>query len=186
MLCCVLISPFLFLTQKNVLFPINLAQHCTPPPAPCLGQKFSPFHFSWKSNTTTSLPPKVGAILKKSVDWSDTDVILSEESIDKAIVSLQIPEVFNDEAMQVLLWKNFWIGKAIVLFQTPEFLKVKRYRYFYAEKFWIVKAIVSFQTPEFLKMKRYRYFYAQKIESSKRLYRFKPQNLLAMKRFNYF
>jgi hypothetical protein len=45
----------------------------------------------------------VGAILKKSVDRSDTDVILSEESIDKAIVSLQIPEVLNDEAIQVLL-----------------------------------------------------------------------------------
>jgi hypothetical protein len=90
----------------------------------------------------------VGAILKKSVDWSDTDVILSEESIDKAIVSLQIPEVLNNETIQVLLWKKFWIGKAIVSFQTPEFLKVKRYRYFYAKKF----------------------------ESSKRLYRFKPQN----------
>ncbi len=58
--------------------------------------------------------PKVGAILKKSVDWSDTDVILSEESIDKAIVLLQIPEVLNDETIQVLLWKTFWIGKAIV------------------------------------------------------------------------
>ena len=101
---------------------------------------------------------KVGAIIKKSVDWSDTNVILTEESIDKAIVSLQIPEVLNDEAMQVLLWKKFWIGKAIV----------------------------SFQTPEFLMMKRYRYFYAKKFESSKRLYRFKPQNLLTMKRYNYF
>ncbi len=62
---------------------------------------------------------KVGTILKKSVDWSDTDVILSEESIDKAIVSLQIPEVLNDEAIQVHLCKKIWIGKAIVLFQTP-------------------------------------------------------------------
>jgi hypothetical protein len=112
---------------------------------------------------------------KKSVNWSDTDVILSEESINKAIVSLQIPEVLNDEAIQVLLWKKFWIGKAIVSFQTPEFFKVKRYRYFYAknlnrqsdcivsnprifkdetiqillrQKIWIVKAIVSLQTAE--------------------------------------
>ncbi len=44
----------------------------------------------------------MGAILKKSVDWNDTDVILAGESIDKEIVSLQIPEVLNDEAMQVL------------------------------------------------------------------------------------
>ncbi len=64
---------------------------------------------------------KVGAILKKSVDWSDTDVILPRESIDKAIVSLQIPEVLNNEAIQVLLRQKIWIGKAIVSFQTPEF-----------------------------------------------------------------
>ncbi len=50
---------------------------------------------------------KVGAILKKSVDWSDTDAILSGESIDKAIVSLQIPDVLNDEAIQLLLFKKF-------------------------------------------------------------------------------
>ncbi len=78
---------------------------------------------------------KGGRDSKKSVEWSDTDVILSEESIDKAIVSLQIPEVLNDEAIQVILWKKFWIGKAIVSFQTPEFLKVKWYRYIHAKKF---------------------------------------------------
>ncbi len=43
------------------------------------------------------------------------------ESVDKAIVSLQIPEVLNDEATQVLLRQKIWIGKAIVSFQTPEF-----------------------------------------------------------------
>ncbi len=91
----------------------------------------------------------MGAIFKKSVDWSDTDVVLPGESIDKAIVSLQIPEVLNDEAIQVLLCKKIWIGKAIVLFQTSEFLKSKRYRYFYVKTF----------------------------ESLKGLYRFKPQNL---------
>jgi hypothetical protein len=69
---------------------------------------------------------KMGAILKKSVDWSDTDVILSEGSNGKAIVLLQIPEVLNNEAIQVLLCKKIWISKAIVSFQTPEFLKVKR------------------------------------------------------------
>jgi hypothetical protein len=58
--------------------------------------------------------PKVGAILKKSVDWSDTDVILPGESIEKAIVSLQIPGVLKDEAIQVLLCQKIWIGKAIV------------------------------------------------------------------------
>jgi hypothetical protein len=46
--------------------------------------------------------PKGGRDSKKSVHWSDTDVILPGESIDKAIVSLQIPEVLNDEALQVL------------------------------------------------------------------------------------
>jgi hypothetical protein len=53
----------------------------------------------------------VGAILKKSVDCSDTDVKLPGESIDKAIVSLQIPEVLNDEAIQVLLCEKFESAK---------------------------------------------------------------------------
>jgi hypothetical protein len=57
--------------------------------------------------------PKVGAILKISVDWNDTDVILPGESIDKAIVSLQIPEVLNDEAIQVLLHKKFESAKRL-------------------------------------------------------------------------
>ncbi len=64
---------------------------------------------------------KGGRDSKKSVNWSDTDVILPGESIDKAIVSLQIPEVLNDEAIQVLLRQQIWVGKAIVSFQTPEF-----------------------------------------------------------------
>jgi hypothetical protein len=40
---------------------------------------------------------------KKKCRLNDTDVILPGESIDKAIVLLQIPEVLNDEAIQVLL-----------------------------------------------------------------------------------
>jgi hypothetical protein len=58
----------------------------------------------------------VGAILKKSVDKSDTDVILSGESIDKAIASLQIPEVLNNEAIQVLLCKRFESAKRLYRF----------------------------------------------------------------------
>jgi hypothetical protein len=111
-----------------------------------------------RSESINIIHPKVGAILEKSVDWSDTDVILPGKSIDKASVSLQIPEVLNNKAIQVLLRKKIWIGKAIVSFQTPEFLKIKRYNYFYAKKF----------------------------ESTKRLYRFITHNLLAMKRYNYF
>ncbi len=38
---------------------------------------------------------------KKSVDLSDTDTLLLGERIAKAIVSLQIPEFFSDEAIQV-------------------------------------------------------------------------------------
>ncbi len=91
---------------------------------------------------------KAGHDSKKSVDWSDTDVILPGESIDKAIVSLQISEVLNDEAIQVLLrQKNLN---------------------------WQSDCIVSI--PRILKMKRYRYFFAKKFESAKQLYRFKPQN----------
>ncbi len=91
----------------------------------------------------------MGAILKKSVDWSDTDVILPGESIDKAIVLLQIPEVLNNEAIHVLFMQTIRIGKSILSFQTPEFLKMKPYWYFYVKKIWIFKAIVSFQTSEF-------------------------------------
>ncbi len=99
----------------------------------------------------------MGAILKKSVDWSDTDVILPGESIDKAMVSLQIQEVLNDE----------------------------RYKYFNAKNLNRQNdCIVS--NPRIFKMKRYKYFYSKKFESTKQLYRFKTQNLLAMKQYNYF
>ncbi len=65
--------------------------------------------------------PKVGAILKKIDVWSDTDAILPGESIDKAIVSLQIPEVLNDEAIQVILWKKFESAKRLYRFKPPNF-----------------------------------------------------------------
>ncbi len=133
----------------------------------------------------TSWWPKVGAILKKSVDWSDTDVIFPGESIDKAIVSLQIPEVLNDEAIQVLLRKKFESAKRLHRFK-PQNFKGEAIQVLLCQKIWIGKAIVSFQTPEFLKIKWYKYFYAKKFESTKRLYCFKLQNLLAMKRYNYF
>jgi hypothetical protein len=53
----------------------------------------------------------VGAILKNSVDRRDQDAILHGESSGKAIVSFQIPEVLNDEAIQVLLCKKFESSK---------------------------------------------------------------------------
>jgi hypothetical protein len=71
--------------------------------------------------STADSCPKVGAILKKSVDWSDTNVILPGESIDKAIVSLQIPEVLNDEAIQVLLCKKFESIKQLYCFKPQNF-----------------------------------------------------------------
>ncbi len=114
----------------------------------------------------------MGAILKKSVDWSDTDSLLPGEIIVKAIVSLQIPEVLSKEdtsaickklesanrcivstlrifkGIQVLLRQKKWVEKAIVLFQTLAFLKVKQYKYYYAKKHWIDKAIELLLTPE--------------------------------------
>jgi hypothetical protein len=70
---------------------------------------------------TSMLETKVGAILKNSIDWSDTDVILPGESIDKAIVSLQIPEVLNDEAIQVLSCKKFELAKRLCRFKPQNF-----------------------------------------------------------------
>ncbi len=128
---------------------------------------------------------KGGRDSKKSVDWSDTDVILPGKSIEKAIVSLQIPEVLNDEAIQVLFCKKFESAKRLYHFKPQNFSRRSDTSTF-LQKIWIGKAIVSFQTPEFLKMKRYKYFYSKKFELTKRLYRFKIQNLLAMKRYNYF
>ncbi len=117
----------------------------------------------------------MGAILKKSVDWSDTDVILPGESIEKAIVSLQILEVLNDEAIQVLLCKKFESAKRLYRFKPQNFLrwsdtgtftpknlnrqsdcivskprifKDKAIQILLRKKIWINEAIVSFQTAE--------------------------------------
>ncbi len=129
--------------------------------------------------------PKVGAILKKSVDWSDTDAMLPGENVDKAIVSLQIPEVLNDEAIQVILWKKFESAKRLYCFK-PRVCKGEAIQVLFRQKIWIAKATVSFQTSEFLKMKRYKYFYAKKIWIDKAIVLLQTQNLLAIKRYNYF
>ncbi len=50
---------------------------------------------------------------KKSVDWSDTDTLLNGESIGKAIVLLQIPEVLSDEVIQVLLCNKLESAKRL-------------------------------------------------------------------------
>jgi hypothetical protein len=42
-------------------------------------------------------------------------------SIDKAIVLLQIPEVLNDEAIQVLLRKKFELAKRLYRFKPENF-----------------------------------------------------------------
>jgi hypothetical protein len=63
----------------------------------------------------------VGAILKKSLDLNYTDAILPGESIDKAIVLLQIPEVLNDEAIQVLSCKKFEPAKRLYHFKPHNF-----------------------------------------------------------------
>jgi hypothetical protein len=143
-------------------------------------------HWSITDRINTARPRSEGGRdSKKSVDWSDNDAILLGESIGKAIVSLQIPEVLNDEAIQVLLCKKFDSAKQLYHFK-PQNFQGEAIQVLLRQKMLIVKAIVSFQTPEFFQMKRYKYFYTKKFESTKRLYRFEPQKLLAMKRYNYF
>ncbi len=105
----------------------------------------------------------MGAILKKSVDWSDTDTLLPGESIGKAIVCFKSqkfwamkqyrcfyaqnlnwkndcivlnPRIFKGEAIKSTFRQKNWIGKSIVSFETPEL------------KIWIDDVIVSLQTPE--------------------------------------
>ncbi len=104
--------------------------------------------------------PKVGTILKKSVDWSNTDTILPRESINKATVSLQIPEVLNNKAIKVLLCKILNQQRYCTV-SNPRIFKGEAIQVLLHQKLWIVKAIVSFQTPEFYKMKRYKYLYAK-------------------------
>jgi hypothetical protein len=50
--------------------------------------------------------------------------MLPGESIDKANVSLQIPEVLNDEVIQVLLCKKFESAKRLYRFK-PRIFKGK-------------------------------------------------------------
>ncbi len=64
---------------------------------------------------------KVGAILNKSVNWSETDTLLHGESIGKVIVLLQISEVLSDEAIQVLLCKKFESEKWLYRFKPQNF-----------------------------------------------------------------
>ncbi len=121
---------------------------------------------------------KVGAIIKNSVDWSNTDALLSGESIDKAM--------YRFKSQKFWMMKRNMNRQRDCIVSNPRFFKGEAIRVNLCQKIWIVKAIVSFQTPDFLKMKRYKYLYAKKFESTKRLHRFKPQNLLAMTRYNYF
>ncbi len=60
---------------------------------------------------------------KKGVDWSDIDAILPGKSICKAIVLLQIPEVLNDKAIQVLLCKKLQSAKRLYCFKPQNFLR---------------------------------------------------------------
>jgi hypothetical protein len=50
---------------------------------------------------------KGGRNSEKSIASSDSDTLLLEKSIGKTIVSLQIPDVLSDEAIQVLLHQKF-------------------------------------------------------------------------------
>jgi transposase-like protein len=65
----------------------------------------------------------VGAILKKSLNFNDTDAILPGESIDKGLVLLQIPEVLNDEAIQVLSCKKIEPAKRFCIISNPTIFK---------------------------------------------------------------
>jgi hypothetical protein len=81
-----------------------------------------------------------------------------EESIIKANVSFQIPEVFSAEAIQVLFEKKLnWQSNCIV--SNPRIFKGEAIQVLLRQKIWIGKAIVSFQTPEFFKVKRYKFLF---------------------------
>jgi hypothetical protein len=84
----------------------------------------------------------VGGILKEMLIEA-IPRLLPGESIGKEIVSLQIPEVLSDEAIQERLCKKNFIGKTTVSFQTPEFLRVKRSKYFYRKKVEQSNCIIS-------------------------------------------
>ncbi len=118
----------------------------------------------------------MGTILKKSVDWSDTDAtsILPGESIDKAIVSLQIPKVLINEAIQVLYAKNLnWQSDCII--SNPRIFKGEAIQVLLRQKIWIAQGLFHFKLQNFLDeaiqvllhkkiciveaMKRYNYFY---------------------------
>jgi hypothetical protein len=61
---------------------------------------------------------------------------------------LQIPEVFNNEAMQVLLCKRFELAKRLYRFK-PQNFKGEVTQVLLGQKILIAKVIVLFQTPEF-------------------------------------
>ncbi len=100
---------------------------------------------------------KVGAIRNKSVDWSDSDTLLLGKSIGKAIVSLQIPEVFSAKRYKYFYAKNF-NRQSDCIVSDPGIFKGEAIQVLLRQEFWISKAILSFQTPDFFKVKRYKYF----------------------------
>ncbi len=101
------------------------------------------------------------------------------------IVSLQIPEVLNDGAIQVLLCKKFESAKRLSRFKPPNFLRRSDTGTLTPKNLNRQNdCIVS--NPRIFKDKAIQVLLLKKYESTKRLYRFNTQNLLAMKGYNYF
>ncbi len=123
------------------------------------------------------------ARFRKKVSTKAIPIIFYLKSV--SIVSLQIPEVLSDEAIQVLFCKKFESAKRMYRFKPQNFQRwsdtstfmpkimnlqsdyiVSNPRIFNGEaiqvlllqKIWISKAIASFQTTEFFKVKLYKYF----------------------------
>ncbi len=92
-----------------------------------------------------SLPTKVGAILKKSVDWSNTDVILP--------YYIYLYRFKSQKFWTMKRYKYFYAinlnRQSDSIISTPRILKGEAIQVLLCQKFWIVKATVSFQTPEF-------------------------------------
>ncbi len=103
---------------------------------------------------------KDGRNTKKSVNWSDTDTLLPEESIGKTIASLQIPEVLWNEAIQVLLCKKLYQHSNCIV-SNPRIFHDDAIQGLYAKNFDSTKKLNRFKPYTFFVMKQYKYFYAK-------------------------
>ncbi len=127
------------------------------------------------SSSPSSHQTKGGRDSEKKCRLKRYQYSLLGESIGKAIVSLQIPEVLSNVTIQVLLCKKFELAKRLYCFRplnfqrwsdtstftpknlnrqsncivsNPWIFKGEAIQVLLCQKIWIGKAIVSFQTPD--------------------------------------